>query len=66
VDHVATSIRAARQDAQMRLADVASKASCSVSLISMVESGYRPGAKAREQIGKALGASSGHFWKQDS
>ena len=62
MSNVATSIRETRKAQNLRLADVAAAASCSVSLVSMVESGYKPGFKARKRIGDALGASAGYFW----
>lgn len=47
----------------LRLKDVAEKAGCSVSLVSMAESGYACSEGARAAIAQAVGASYGRFWE---
>jgi hypothetical protein len=47
----------------LRLIDVAEKAGVSVSLVSMVESGYLCGEAKRSAIACAVGASLGSFWE---
>jgi transcriptional regulator with XRE-family HTH domain len=59
-------LRAARQARELRLRDVAERAGCSVSLVSMVENGYRPSLNVRERIAVAVGASAGSFWPEAS
>jgi hypothetical protein len=49
-------------DPPLRLVDVAQKAGVSVSLVSMVESGYVCGQEKRAAIAQAVGASYGSFW----
>lgn len=51
-------------DPPLRLVDVAERAGCSVSLVSMVESGYVCGEGARAAIAAAVGASYGQFWEK--
>lgn len=55
-------LKQARKDLGMRQADVAKRAGCSVSLISMTESGYEPTLDVQSAIAGAVGASSGSFW----
>lgn len=50
-------------DPPLRLVDVAEKAGCSLSLVSMAESGYRCSSQARAAIALAVGASYGSFWE---
>jgi transcriptional regulator with XRE-family HTH domain len=46
----------------LRQEDVAKRAGCSISCVSMTESGYRPGTQVREAIARTVGASLGSFW----
>jgi hypothetical protein len=46
----------------LRLVDVARSAGCSISLVSMTESGYRPSEHVRAAMAAAVGASLGSFW----
>lgn len=50
-------------DPPLRLIDVAAKAGVSVSLVSMVESGYRCSEQRRSAIAQAMGGSLGSFWE---
>lgn len=50
-------------DPPLRLIDVANAAGVSVSLVSMVESGYYCTAAKRAAIAAAVGASLGSFWE---
>jgi transcriptional regulator with XRE-family HTH domain len=58
----ASPLKQARTDLDLRLVDVAEKAGCSVSLVSMTESGYVPPLDTRARIACAVGASAGSFW----
>jgi transcriptional regulator with XRE-family HTH domain len=58
-------LRAERDAQGLRLKDVAALAGCSISLVSMVESGYIPPLHRREGIARALGASVGSFWQSN-
>ncbi len=55
-------LRRRREGQGLRQADVASKAGCSVPLISMTESGYVPRPELQEGIAAAVSASVGSFW----
>lgn len=57
-----SSLKQQRRAQGLRLADVAQDAGCSISLVSMVESGYMAGTPARASIAAAVGASLGSFW----
>lgn len=59
-------LKAKRHELGLRLVDVAQKAGCAVSLVSMAEHGYRPGPRAQQAIAAAVGASSGSFWPQEA
>lgn len=61
-DRHQSPVRAERQAQGLRLKDVAEQAGCSISLVSMVESGYWPTLERRDAIARALGASAGSFW----
>lgn len=50
-------------DPPLRLVDVAQAAGVSVSLVSMIESGYQSTPRARARIAEAVGASLGSFWE---
>lgn len=56
------ALKQARKALNLRLVDVAAKAGCAVSLVSMAEHGYRPGPNAQNAIAAAVNASSGSFW----
>lgn len=56
------ALKQARKALNLRLVDVAAKAGCAVSLVSMAEHGYRPGPRSQSAIAAAVGASSGSFW----
>jgi hypothetical protein len=58
-------LKAARlnHDPPLRLLDVATEAGVSVSLVSMVESGYACSQERRAAIAAAVGASYGSFWE---
>lgn len=58
----ALTLKETRLDLGMRQEDVAKKAGCAISLVSMVETGYRPGTQVRAAIAHAVGASLGSFW----
>lgn len=47
----------------LRLVDVAKKAGVSISLVSMMESGYRCSEEKRAAVAQAVGASLGSFWE---
>ncbi len=49
-------------DPPLRLIDVAERAQCSVSLVSMVERGAPCSQAKREALALAVGASYGSFW----
>lgn len=53
----------ARDTHQLTLAQVAKRAGCSVSTVSIVEAGYVPPLNTRERLAAALGASAGSFWQ---
>jgi hypothetical protein len=61
---VLASLKDARlsHDPPLRLVDVARAAGVSVSLVSMVESGYASSESSRSAIACAVGASLGSFW----
>jgi transcriptional regulator with XRE-family HTH domain len=61
---MAISLKATRlsHDPPLRLIDVAHLAGVSVSLVSMVESGYASTEESRAAIAQAVGASYGSFW----
>lgn len=59
-------LKQARHDQDLRLVDVAEKAGCSVSLVSMTESGYVPPLETRARIAGAVGASAGSFWPPEA
>lgn len=60
----APTLRETRLNQDLRLVDVAKRAGCSISLVSMTESGYRPGTQVRVSIARAVGASLGSFWPE--
>lgn len=62
----ASPLRAAREEAGLFLKDVAGHAGCSISLVSMAESGYVPARGTQDRIAHALGASSGSFWPTEA
>lgn len=49
-------------DPPLRLVDVARRAGCSVSLVSMVERGAPCSEAAKAALAAAVGASYGSFW----
>jgi len=55
-------LKQARKELGMRQADAAKHAGCSVSLVSMTESGYVPTPDIQLAIAAGRGASSGSFW----
>lgn len=59
-----SALKQARSDLDLRLVDVAHEAGCSVSLVSMAESGYVPPLDTQERLARAVGASSGSFWSE--
>lgn len=56
------TLKQTRLALQLRQEDVAKRAGCSISLVSMVESGYRPPEPIRAAIAGAVGATLGSFW----
>lgn len=54
------SLKDAREQAGLRLKDVAEQAGVSISLVCMVEKGLE--SPSREAIALAVGASYGSFW----
>lgn len=62
----APSLKDTRIAQGLRQEDVAKKAGCSISLVSMTESGYRAGLQVRTAIAQAVGASLGSFWPGDA
>lgn len=61
----AATLRDARESLGLRQADVAQRAECAISVVSMAENGYRPGPGMRARLGAAVGASAGMFWPED-
>lgn len=55
-------LKQARKALGLRLVDVAAKAHCSVSLVSMMESGYVPALDKCERVAVAVGGSLGSFF----
>jgi transcriptional regulator with XRE-family HTH domain len=60
------TLKETRLEQGLRLVDVAKKAGCSISLVSMTESGYRPGEQVRSAMAHAVGASLGSFWHESA
>lgn len=60
------SLKETRLEQGLRLTDVAKRAGCSISVVSMTESGYKPSVQLRSAMAQAVGASLGSFWPQDS
>ena len=61
---VLQSLKEARlnHEPPLRLIDVAEKAGCSVSLVSMLETGRVCSEETKAAIAAAVGASYGSFW----
>lgn len=62
----ASPLKQQRLNLGLRQADVAARADCSISLVSMTESGYRPSLPTRERLAVAVGASVGSFWPEQT
>ena len=63
-----TTLKDARlsHEPPLRLIDVAERAGCSVSLVSMVERGAPCSDGAKTALALAVGASYGSFWENGS
>ena len=59
-----TPAKAARTKQERILADVAREAGISISLLSMIESGYVPPAGTRDRVAAALGSSTRVLWPE--
>lgn len=57
-------LRERRLDLRMLQREVAQRAGCAESLISMAESGYVPKVDTQVRIADALAASVGAFWPE--
>lgn len=60
----AATLKETREAAGLRLLDVARKAGCSISAVSMIESGWKPSIQLRAAVAHAVGASVGSFWDE--
>lgn len=58
----AATLKDTRLEQGLRLKDVAQKAGCSISAVSMIESGWQPSLELRTAVAHAVGASVGSFW----
>lgn len=58
----AGTLKEVRLQQGLRLIDVANRAGCSVSAVSMIESGWKPTVQLRTAVAHAVGASLGSFW----
>lgn len=59
-----SALKQARLDAGLRLVDVATKADCAVSYVSMIEHGYVPPRGVRERLAKALDTPVAGLWPE--
>jgi transcriptional regulator with XRE-family HTH domain len=56
------SLKETRLEQGLLLKDVAKRAGCSVSAVSMIESGWKPTIQLCTAVAHAVGASMGSFW----
>jgi transcriptional regulator with XRE-family HTH domain len=56
------TLKETRLEQGLLLKDVAKRAGCSVSAVSMIESGWCPSIQLRAAVAHAVGASVGSFW----